>query len=432
MSHQATQPKLRCAIYTRKSLEEGLDQEFNTLVAQRESAESYIASQKSNGWVLVPTRYDDGGFSGGNLQRPAFKQLQQDVEDGLIDCVVVYKVDRLSRSIMDFTSVWEQFEKHGVDFVSVTEQFNTSTPSGRLQLHMILSFAQYERELISERTRDKMSAARRKGKFTGGPPPLGYDIVDKKLIVNSVEAKLIQRIYKRYVQTHSAFVVIKELNDDCMRTKAFVTKKGKERGGHAWTAQDVYKILNNPLYVGEVHFKNEIYQAESDAIVEHALYDESQAALRNNSPAKSSSARISESGFLDGLVQCTECGSAMTPSNSTKKGVKYRYYRCVSAQKCGSGTCSLSGIPVADLEKHVFDHLKIIFADVDMIERILGQVQHLEEDIERSAVLSSLRDIGAIWDELFAAEQQRIASLLIQGVEVGLSGVALLLLSGET
>ncbi|HRQ72369.1 MAG TPA: recombinase family protein, partial [Phycisphaerales bacterium] len=226
-------PAVRCAIYTRKSTEEGLEQEFNTLDAQRESAEAYIASQKGEGWVALPDRYDDGGFTGGNMERPAVKRLMADIEAGKVDCVVVYKVDRLSRSLMDFARMMETFERKKISFVSVTQQFNTTQSMGRLTLNILLSFAQFEREIISERTRDKIAAARRKGKWSGGRSVLGYDVAPttKKLVVNRGEGDLVCEIFRMYLERRSLLDVARELNGGSVRTKVVQTRKGKTYGG---------------------------------------------------------------------------------------------------------------------------------------------------------------------------------------------------------
>ena len=234
LRNSQTMPTVRCAVYTRKSTEEGLEQEFNSLDAQREAAEAYIASQKGEGWQCVPDRYDDGGFTGGNMERPALKRLLADIKDGKVDCIVVYKVDRLSRSLLDFVKIMETLEKHKVSFVSVTQQFNTTSSMGRLTLNILLSFAQFEREIISERTRDKVHAARRKGKWTGGRPVLGYDVDPKggKLIVNADEAARVRAIFELYLERQSLAATVKELDARGWRNKFWVTKDGKQAGGY--------------------------------------------------------------------------------------------------------------------------------------------------------------------------------------------------------
>ena len=258
------QRAIRCAIYTRKSTDEGLEQEFNSLDAQREAAEAYIASQRAEGWQCLPERYDDGGYTGGNMDRPALKRLLSDIETGKIDTVVVYKVDRLSRSLLDFSQLVGLFDKHKVSFVSVTQQFNTTTSMGRLTLNILLSFAQFEREIIGERIRDKVAAAKKKGKHTGGPPVLGYDIdaPNRRLVVNPAEADLVRRIFKLFLQLGSGMKVAKALNADGFRTKAWTTRNGKVRPGQPWDKIAVNRVLNNVKYVGQVSHWGKLYDGE--------------------------------------------------------------------------------------------------------------------------------------------------------------------------
>ena len=307
--------RLRCAIYTRKSTEEGLDMEFNTLDAQREACEAYIASQKSEGWVATRDRYDDGGFSGGNLERPGLKQLLADIDDGLVDVVVVYKIDRLSRSLMDFSKLVEVFDRNGVTFVSVTQSFNTTTSMGRLTLNILLSFAQFEREVIGERIRDKVAASRKRGIWMGGYVPLGYDVQDRKLLVNDAEASSVRRIFERFVELGSATVLARELRGDGFRNKqGTLIDKGY-----------LYRLLNNRVYRGEAVHKGKAYPGEHDAIIDEALWDQVHAILKESPRKRANNSRSRTPALLKGLI-FSDTGAAMTPT-STKKGAKlYRYY----------------------------------------------------------------------------------------------------------
>jgi site-specific DNA recombinase len=263
------QPAIRCAIYTRKSTEEGLEQEFNTLDAQRECGEAYVKSQAAEGWQCLPDRYDDGGFTGGNMDRPALKRLLADIEAGKLDCVVVYKVDRLSRSLLDFGKMMETFEKHQVSFVSVTQQINSATSMGRLMLNVLLSFAQFEREIIGERTRDKVAAARKKGKWSGGHQFLGYDVDAKhcKLVVNETEAVRVRAIFALYLEREGLVPVVQELQQRGWTTKQWTTRKGQHRGGRPFTKTNLHKLLTNPAYVGKVRHLGNLYEGEHAAIV---------------------------------------------------------------------------------------------------------------------------------------------------------------------
>ena len=260
---------IRCAIYTRKSHEEGLEQEFNSLDAQREAAEAYIESQRMQGWRALPDQYDDGGFSGSNMERPGLQRLLADMDAGKVDVIVVYKIDRLSRALLDFMKMIERFNEKGISFVSVTQHFNTTDPTGRMFLSILITFAQYEREVIAERIRDKVAAAKRRGKYCGGPAILGYDVdrERKKLLVNPEEAPLVKHIFRRFTQLASARAVATELNREGYRTKSWTTKKGKHRSGRPWNTGHIYRLLGNRLYRGEVVHKGKVYPGEHEAIV---------------------------------------------------------------------------------------------------------------------------------------------------------------------
>jgi site-specific DNA recombinase len=272
-------PKLRCAVYTRKSSEEGLEMEFNSLDAQREACEAYVASQRAEGWLLVQDRYDDGGFSGGTLERPALKRLRADIEAGKVDVVVVYKIDRLSRSLMDFSRLVELFDQHKVTFVSVTQSFNTTTSMGRLTLNVLLSFAQFEREVIGERIRDKVAASRKKGMWMGGWAPLGYEVRDRKLVVNEADAKLVRSIFQRFLKVGSATTLAREL----------IAKNVRNKYGKLVDKGILYKLLNNPVYIGAAVHKGISYPGEHDGIIDRKIWDKVQARLQE-SPRKRAAA----------------------------------------------------------------------------------------------------------------------------------------------
>jgi site-specific DNA recombinase len=325
-----TTSQLRCAIYTRKSTEEGLDQDFNSLDAQREAAEAFIRSQRGEGLVALPERYDDGGFSGGHLDRPALEQLLTDIRSGAIDCVVVYKVDRLSRSLIDFARIIEIFEKHNVSFVSVTQQFNTTNSLGRLTLNILLSFAQFEREIIAERTRDKMSAARRKGKWIGGRPMLGYDIDPRssRLIVNGDEAIQVRTIFKLYLDYNSLLPVVREIDRRGWRTKQWVTKAGETNGGKRFTKGRLFRLLTNPIYLGKIDFEKQIYKGEHDAIVEAEIWEHVQQILRRNGRDGGAEVRDSYGTLLKGLLRCAPCDAGMARIYTTHDSCRDRSYAC--------------------------------------------------------------------------------------------------------
>ncbi|MHA7813119.1 MAG: recombinase family protein [Phycisphaerales bacterium] len=376
----ATKPEtIRCAIYTRKSSDEGLDQEFNSLDAQRESAEAFIASQKAQGWKCRPDRYDDGGFSGGSMERPSLDRLIKDIEDGKIDCVVVYKVDRLSRSLMDFSRIMETFDAHGVSFVSVTQQFNTTSSMGRLTLNILLSFAQFEREIIGERIRDKIAAQKRKGKWAGGVPILGYD-VDRsggspKLVVNAKEAARVRQFFALYLEKQSLQPVVRELDRKGWRNKKRITKKGRVIGDKAFDKATLYAHLKNPLYKGMISHKGELYAGEHEAIIDEEQFDRVQKILSYNGRTGGKEVRNKYGAILRGLLRCKACDHAMTHVFTTSRGKsrkQYRYYRCVGSIKKGACTCPSGSLPAQAIEQLVVDEARAAMTDRALIKQILG------------------------------------------------------------
>jgi site-specific DNA recombinase len=346
---------VRCAIYTRKSTEEGLDQDFNSLDAQREAAEAYIHSQAHADWTGLATRYDDGGYSGSNLDRPALQRLLADIRAGHIDCVLTHRVDRLSRSLLDFAKLMEAFEQHQVAFVSVTQHFHSGTSMGRLVLNVLLSFAQFERELIAERTRDKMAAARRKGKWSGGLPVLGYDVDarTKKLVVNDEEAERVRAIFSLYQEHQSLLPVVDELARQGWCTKRSLTRQGRLRGGQPFTKCSLYQLLTNVTYVGQVRYHQEVHPGEQPALVELKVWQQVQALLAQNGRRRAATQRSSSQALLQGLLRCRPCGCAMTPAHVTRGNQRYRYYTCSAAQKRGWHTCPSKSVSAAVLEGYV-------------------------------------------------------------------------------
>ncbi len=378
---RATLPLVRCGIYTRKSTEEGLEQEFNSLDAQRESGEAFIASQQHEGWICLPERYDDGGFTGGNTDRPGLHRLLADVEAGKIDCVVVYKVDRLSRSLLDFAGMMQTFEKHHVSFVSVTQQFNTATSMGRLILNVLLSFAQFEREIISERTRDKIAATRRKGKWSGGRPILGYDVDPRgyHLVVNADEASRVRAIFELYLQHEALLPVVRELEARGWCNKRWTTRAGKEEGGDGFTKTNLHRLLTNVVYIGKVRYKDEVHPGEHAAIVAPAVFGRVQDLLRRNARTGGAPVRNKFGAFLKGLLRCACCGCAMTPSHTTKGDKRYRYYVCSAAQKRGWDQCPSKSVPAGQIEQLVLERIQCVGGDPALVAEILAQARSQDE-----------------------------------------------------
>ena len=315
---------LRCAIYTRKSTEHGLEQEFNSLDAQREACEAYVKSQASQGWKVLPQHYDDPAYSGGNLDRPALKKLLRDIEQDRVDVVVVYKIDRLTRSLADFAKLVETFDARSISFVAVTQQFNTTTSMGRLTLNVLLSFAQFERELASERVKDKVAASRKKGKWTGGTVPLGYDARDKKLVVNRAEAEAVRTIFGRYLELKSFARLVADLDNRGIVTKRRNTKFAKFQGGIPFTYGPLAYFLKNRIYLGEMHHGGKWFKGEHEAIVDHETFDRVQQLLKSAATARK--VKRSESGApLVGKLY-DDRDNLMSPSFSSKNGVRYRFY----------------------------------------------------------------------------------------------------------
>src|ERR1700726_3111759 len=315
----------RCAIYTRKSSEEGLEQEFNSLAAQREACEAFIRSQRDEGWVLAKTRYDDGGFSGGNIERPALQDLLGDIRAGRIDIVVVYKVDRLTRSLADFARLVELFDAEAVSFVSVTQQFNTTSSMGRLTLNVLLSFAQFEREVTGERIRDKIAASKKKGMWMGGVPPLGYQCRDHKLIVVPPEAETVQHIFRRYATLGSVRLLQQELDGAGIRSKSWVSTAGRCWGGKPLARGALYTMLRNRIYRGQIVHKEQHYPGEHEPIIDEVLWQEVQTKLTANAVERATGERRLSPSLLAGLLY-DGVGHRMTPSHAVKKGMRYRYY----------------------------------------------------------------------------------------------------------
>jgi site-specific DNA recombinase len=381
---------IRCAVYTRVSTSEGLEQEFTSLDNQRESAESYIQSQKSEGWVMLHDCYNDGGFTGANTNRPALQKLIDDIKARKIDCVVVYKVDRLSRSLLDFSQLLEFFDKNSVTFVSVTQAFNTNTSMGRLTLNILLSFAQFEREIISERTRDKMGAARKKGKWVGGCVPLGYDL-DKenhKLVVNTEEAKIVREIFKLYLEKRSLLEVVKVLNGKGFRTKIRKLTDGKHGGGIKFSITSIERILYNAYYIGKVRYQNVLYQGEQDRIVDDKAFMEVHDILKANTRKPRARMPIGKKmGPLSKLLRCTACDSSMYLAVGVKHGVfRYSHYVCLNAQKRGYHECPTKLVNSGLMESKVIECLKKITKD-QALEKDAWESSSLEQ---KSLILKNI------------------------------------------
>lgn len=353
----------RCAIYTRKSTEERLDIEFNTLHAQREACEAYIMSQRAEGWQAIDTEYDDGGFSGGNMDRPALKNLLEDIKKGHVDIVVVYKIDRLTRSLMDFAKLVEVFDAHKVTFVSVTQSFNTTTSMGRLTLNVLLSFAQFEREVTSERLRDKIAASKKKGIWMGGIPPLGYKATDKKLVIDNGQASIVKAIFESYLKIGSMPNLKKHLDERGIKSPIRITKKGKQYGGCVYSRGALYKILTNPVYIGKVSHKGEVYDGQHRGIIDINLWDQVQKALTSKAVSGRGKTKKKGGKILQGKLYDCE-GTIYTPSYTTKSGKQYHYYVSQNLlQKRDHPKRIMARLPALEIESLITKTLDTHFRD---------------------------------------------------------------------
>jgi DNA invertase Pin-like site-specific DNA recombinase len=381
---------VRCAIYTRKSTEEGLNQEFNSLDAQREACAAYILSQRHEGWTLLPDFYDDGGYSGGNMDRPGLKRLLADVGAGKVDVVVVYKVDRLTRALSDFARIVETLDAAGASFVSITQSFNTTTSMGRLTLNVLLSFAQFEREVISERVRDKIAASKQKGMWMGGTVPLGYDVVNRKLVPNPAEAETVRHIFRRYLEVGSVRELMDVLRAEGIRTKVQVQKDGASRGGVAFVRGPLYWLLKNPIYIGRIPHREATYPGQHEPIVPKELWDEVQALLARNGAERKSGANAAEPSLLAGMIKDGE-GRSLIPSHASKGNQRYRYYISDSAEP--RSPSKPTRIPAGEIEKLITEGVAQHIGDKD---KLLDALENVVSDAhERDHMLHSWLARGA-------------------------------------
>ncbi|MGH7780576.1 MAG: recombinase family protein [Candidatus Binataceae bacterium] len=416
----ADTPIRRCAIYTRKSSEEGLEQDFNSLHAQREACEAFIKSQAGEGWKLVKTAYDDGGFSGGSMERPALQQLLASIREGLVDVVVVYKVDRLTRSLADFAKMVELFDAQGVSFVSVTQQFNTTTSMGRLTLNVLLSFAQFEREVIGERIRDKVAASKRRGIWVGGGLAMGYDVHARKLVVNPGEAKMVSQIFERYLELGSVRLLKRDLDRRGIVSAVKVSKKGRQRGGKPFSRGALYCLLSNPIYLGEIRHKKERYPGQHEAILSRELWERVQerlrtGAVRRGEGRKTEAPRSPLAGKL-----FDETGDPLYVQGAAKGQHRYRYYvsrkRVLNGPESGEPRWRLSAL---EIERSVSAAARQFLADRDAI------AQKAEESGIDAHRLPSVLKSAQAWIERLRAETETSAALadLIERTELGRDGI---------
>ena len=414
----------RCIVYTRKSSEEGLDQEFNSLDAQFEAGTAFIQSQKQEGWFLLEGRYDDGGFSGGTMERPALKRLMADVEAGFVDIIVVYKVDRLTRSLADFAKLVEIFDQHNVSFISVTQQFNTTSSMGRLTLNVLLSFAQYEREVTAERIRDKVAASKKKGMWMGGTPPLGYFSKNNKLTIIEDEANLVRLIFSEFIAIGSMTQLSKQLAESGHRTKMFISQKGNRRGGRPFLKTDVYKILHNRIFIGEIKHKEKWYAGLHEPIIDKDLWNKVHATLSQSPTTRAQKQKYQTAAPLKGLLFGPD-NMAMTPTHTKQKDKTYRYYLTHTAAKKGYAHCDIKIVPAADLENIVLHQVKAIFTHPSVVHKTAQSVIAQDSTITEEQVREQMMAFDQVWPHLFPHEQARLLQLLVKKVNLNSMGISI-------
>jgi DNA invertase Pin-like site-specific DNA recombinase len=412
---------VRCAIYTRKSSEEGLEQEFNSLQAQREACEAFITSQRHEGWVCLPTAYDDGGFSGATLDRPALQHLLADITAGRVDTVVVYKIDRLTRSLADFAKIVDILDARGASFVSVTQQFNTTTSMGRLTLNVLLSFAQFEREVIGERIRDKIAASKKKGMWMGGVPPLGYQAQDRKLVIVESEAEIVRFIFRRYAELGSVRWLRDELEALSIQSKLRTSASGGISGGKPFARGALYLMLQNRIYRGEIVHNQQSYLGGHEPIIDQPLWDAVQAQLAGNAAQHNDCGKTRQPSLLAGMLFDGD-GNRMTPSHAVKKGTRYRYY--VSGPLITKDRTDDSAglrIPAAEIEQLVSDRMHRWLLDPGSIYKSTSA--RLADASIQQRVVARTAEIGKRWPELPVARKRVVLTALIERIEVSVDQI---------
>jgi site-specific DNA recombinase len=406
---------IRCAIYTRKSSEEGLEQSFNSLHAQREACEAYVTSQRHEGWQALSTAYDDGGFSGGNTDRPGLKQLLADIHAGKIDTVVVYKVDRLTRSLADFAKIVELFDSKQVSFVSVTQQFNTTTSMGRLTLNVLLSFAQFEREVTGERIRDKVAASKAKGMWMGGTVPLGYDLLDRKLHINPDEAERVREIYREYLRIGSVSGLKEYLDRRSTISKLRILKGGKKSGGAKFFRGALYRLLNNRLYAGEVAHNDNVYKGEHEAIIDREQWLAVQQLIAENRQGPKRRRRVTKNSLLTGILFDDE-GNRLTPTHANKAGKRYRYYTSQSIIRKTGSQSSMTRIPAHELEQTVLGRIEAFLRSDDDLLVVARSLNLLGRSLE--SFFQSARKLAEYWNGFSSEDKEERAKLTLVKVVV--------------
>ena len=414
-----TRARKRCAVYCRVSSDERLDQEFNSIDAQKEAGHAYIASQRAEGWIPVTDDYDDPGFSGGNTDRPALKRLLADIERGLIDIVVVYKIDRLTRSLADFAKMVELFDQRDVSFSAVTQQINSATSMGRLMLNVLLSFAQFEREVTGERIRDKIAAAKRKGMWMGGVPSIGFDVVNRQLVINEAEAAVVRRIFEEMLTIGSPTQIAANLTAEGITTKAWTTQEGQTRSGTRIDKKYLHKLLRNRINLGELSHKGNWYPGAHPSIIDQALWDKVHVVLAKDGHARSVETKIRSrtDALLRGLLY-TPSGERMYPTYSNKRGHKYHYYVSKSESRFGAPGKSYERLPAPEIEAAVVAQIRTVLTSPESIASVVRHIQRNGAQIDEASTVMAMGRLNDVWDHLFPVERHRIANLMIERIDL--------------
>ncbi len=407
-----SKPPISCAVYTRKSSEEGLEQSFNSLEAQREACVAYIQSQKHEGWTALKDAYGDGGYSGGNMERPGLARLLNDIRAGIVGVVVVYKVDRLTRSLSDFAKIIEVFDSHHVSFVSVTQQFNTTTSMGRLTLNVLLSFAQFERELTGERIRDKVAASKKKGMWMGGMVPLGYDCIDRQLVVNKLEAEAVRDIFRQYLRLGSVTKLKEYLELKGLRSKIRTSKEGRTFGGAVYSRGALHQILGNPVYLGKIVHQGHSYTGKHEPIVAQELWDEVSAHLKTNDQGKRAGKTCATPSLLTGILRDIN-GVPFTPTHTRKRGKRYRYYTSQAVIRKQGERPPIPRYPAGELEKLVVAEIHRMLGDLEAHRTKSDKSPQIELTVRRAA------NLAARWFELTRSHQEEVIRIFLKSVTLG-------------
>lgn len=410
--------RIRCAIYTRKSTDEGLDKEFNTLEAQREAGINYIKSQYHQGWEIVEEHYDDGGFSGGNMNRPALQRLLDDVKADKIDMIVVYKIDRLTRSLLDFAKLIEILDAHQCSFAAVTQHFNTYDSMGRLTLNVLLSFAQFEREVSAERIRDKVAASKKKGMWMGGSVPLGYDTINKKLVINQKEKKIVEFIFNAYLKCRSEMQTCEMVNEKGWRTKPRIGRDGIDRGSQIFKHATVSAILRNPIYIGKMPHHDNVYDGQHEKIIEVETFNAVQAIKGLNRAGRLSPSKSVKNSLLKGMLICECCGTAMISTRAKRGSIFYEYYTSSTAVKEGYAKCQLGNLPAGELDEFVLHKVQELLQQPSLIQDVANYTKKENMPIAEAEVFQSFQNMDKVFNLLVSIEKRAILEQLIHKIIV--------------